>query len=399
MVTTAIQKIIGINEIIKDIYDFVKTDEIVKDDFKEYVSTMGAINATASQMEKIFIPYVFERRIGEPPKFIMEHYLERGAKKEAEIAKALLSAQYSIFKIKRVLKNGFKLYNLINEKDYEVLSLTKMTTFRGIGIGDFIVARIFKLQDEYYLIGMDNTLPASQEDDANRYAVVRIVQSPWLVYQDNEEKETLIKNSIKETYQKFINMYKTDEIITTNKYADTIIGNISEDENNQPLDLAEATKPLEEYKFFEVKELNNEYNNFIENSLSGFSSHSEIYDVGIIADEEYGLYTIPFYKTFCNILENKEIKNIKKCVEYFLNNDSVSDCILKRIAKKYPNFMEKINEILESDYTFETLIETYKWDFSRRKIYSSTSVLFHSNVFATSLGLLDTVDEFVEQNS
>ena len=38
-------------------------------------------------------------------------------------------------------------------------------------------------------------------------------------------------------------------------------------------------------------------------------------------------------------------------------------------------------------------------DFLRRKIYSSTSVLFHSQVFSTSLGLLDSVDEFVEANS
>ena len=68
-----------------------------------------------------------------------------------------------------MLRNGFKLYNLTNEKEYEVLSLTKMTNFRGIGIGDFIVARIFKLENEYYLIGIDNVLSSSQEEDATRY--------------------------------------------------------------------------------------------------------------------------------------------------------------------------------------------------------------------------------------
>jgi hypothetical protein len=77
--------------------------------------------ATPAQLEKIFIPYVFERRIGEPAKAIIEHYCERGSKKKNEIAKSLLTAQYSIFKIKRILKNGFKLYNLTNEKEYEVL--------------------------------------------------------------------------------------------------------------------------------------------------------------------------------------------------------------------------------------------------------------------------------------
>lgn len=396
----AIEKIIGINDVLKDIFKFVQKDEEIKPDFEEYLSTMGAMNATSAQMEKLFIPYVFERYIGEPAKNIIELYNERGNSSKTDIAKSFLNAQYTIFKIKRILKNGFKLYNLTNEKEYEVLSLTKMTNFRGIGMGEFIVARIFRLEDEYYLIGIDNILSSSQEEDATRYAVVRIVQAPWLVYQDNPEKENEIKNTIAETYQKFIDMYKTDEIITTNKYADSIIGQLSEEDFQEDFNIEEATQPIETFKFFEIKELNNDYNNFIENSLGGFSSHKETYDVGIIMDKEFGIYTIPFYKTFCMIFENEEkVENKKECINYFLNNDSVSDSILKRVAAKYPNFMEVINKELESDYTLEALIERFKMDFLRRKIYSSTSVLFHSKVFSTSLGLLDSVEEFVEANS
>lgn len=395
----AVEKIIGINEVLKDIFQFVQEDTIIKPDFQEYISTMGASNATSAQMEKLFIPYVFERYLGEPAKNIIEQYNERAKTKKKSIAESFLNAQYSIFKIKRVLKNGFKLYNMTNEKEYEVLSLTKMTNFRGIGMGDFIVARIFKLEDEYYLIGIDNILSSSMEEDATRYAVVRIVQAPWLVYQDNEEKEQEIKNTISETYQKFIDMYKTDEIITTNKFADDIIGQLSEDEFKEDFDIAEAVKPVESFKYFEIKELQNDYNNFIENSLGGFSSHKEIYDVGIIMDKEFGIYTIPFYKTFCMIFEDGDkVENKKECINYFLNNDSVSDSLLKRVAVKYPNFIEVINKELESNYTLESLIERFKMDFLRRKIYSSTSVLFHSQVFSTSLGLLDSVDEYVEVN-
>ena len=231
----AIEKIIGINEVLKDIFKFVQEDEEIKTDFHEYLSTMGALNATSTQMEKLFIPYVFERYLGEPAKNIIELYNERGNSSKPEIAKSFLTAQYSIFKIKRILKNGFKLYNLTNEKDYEVISLTKMTNFRGIGMGEFVVARLFKLDNEYYLIGIDNVLSSSQEEDATRYAVVRIVQAPWLVYEDNEEKENEIKNSVQETYNKFIEMYKTDELITVNKYADDIIG--------QPVSYTHLTLP------------------------------------------------------------------------------------------------------------------------------------------------------------
>lgn len=395
----AIEKIIGINEVLKDIFKFVQEDEEIKTDFHEYLSTMGALNATSTQMEKLFIPYVFERYLGEPAKNIIELYNERGNSGKPEIAKSFLTAQYSIFKIKRVLKNGFKLYNLTNEKDYEVISLTKMTNFRGIGMGEFVVARLFKLDNEYYLIGIDNVLSSSQEEDATRYAVVRIVQAPWLVYEDNEEKENEIKNSIQETYNKFVEMYKTDELITINKYADDIIGQLSDDEAKEDFNIDEYIKPVETFKYFEIKELQNDYSNFIENSLGGFSSHKETYDVGIIMDKEFGIYTIPFYKTFCMIFEDaSKVENAKECIKYFLNNDSISDSILKRVASKYPNFMEVINKELETNYTLEELISHYKMDFLRRKIYSSTSVLLHSNVFSTSLSLLDSVDEYVSMN-
>lgn len=395
----AIEKIIGINEVLKDIFKFVQEDEEIKTDFQEYLSTMGALNATSTQMEKLFIPYVFERYLGEPAKNIIELYNERGNSNKPDIAKSFLTAQYSIFKIKRVLKNGFKLYNLTNEKDYEVISLTKMTNFRGIGIGEFIVARLFNLDGEYYLIGIDNILSSSQEEDATRYAVVRIVQAPWLVYEDNKEKENEIKNTINETYNKFIELYNTDEIITINKYADDIIGRLSEDEAKENFDINEVIKPVETFKYFEIKELQNDYNNFIENSLGGFSSHKETYDVGIIMDKEYGIYTIPFYKTFCTIFEDiNKVENAKECINYFLNNDAISDSILKRVASKYPNFLDIINKELETDYTLEQIIERYKMDFLRRRIYSSTSVLLHSQVFSTSLGLLDSVDNYVEAN-
>ena len=58
-----------------------------------------------------------------------------------------------------------------------------------------------------------------------------------------------------------------------------------------------------EHKFFHVKELDNNYSNFLENSLGGFASHSQDYDVAIIFDEEKGLYAIPFYETFNKIFE------------------------------------------------------------------------------------------------
>ena len=191
-------------------------------------------------------------------------------------------------------------------------------------------------------------------------------------------------------HQKFIEIFKSDEFITTNRYADTVIGILNDEDDIKDFDIEKAQKPLGEYKYFKIKELNNGYDNFLENSIGGFSSHIELYDVGIIFDEELGLYSIPFYKTFCMIFEDdKKVDDVKGCVNYFLTNDAISDKILRRIADKYPNFTDKINEVLDSDYTFDSLIATYKSEFLKRKIYSSTSVLFHSTVFSTSIDMIE----------
>ena len=60
---------------------------------------------------------------------------------------------------------------------------------------------------------------------------------------------------------------------------------------------------LDYWTHYHVKELDNNYSNFLENSLGGFASHTEIYDVAVIFDKEKGLYAIPFYETFTKIFK------------------------------------------------------------------------------------------------
>lgn len=373
---TVLEKINEINEALKEIFDFTQTNETIKSDFTEYLSTIGARNISLNQMEKIFLPYVFERRIS--GKSILEMYTEeKGAK---DIIEKLNDAQSSIFEIKKILKNGFELYNLVNEKTYKVLSLTKMTNFRGIYAGQFIAGRVFELDGEYYIIEISSVLSHSQKEDAYRYAVMKLVHTPRLLYLDNPEKEKEIKSTIAEMYEKFIKTFDKDIILTTNKHADDIIGAFNEGEE---VDLSDKGCDISEYKFFHVKELDNNYSNFLENSMGGFSSHNETYDVAVIFDKENGLYAIPFYETFCKIFENKDtVENAKGCVEYFLTNDSIPNTILERVSTQYSNFMETINEIMGTNYTFEELVKNYKSEFLNNKIYSSATILFCSNAFS-----------------
>jgi len=371
-----IEKINEINDVLKDIFNFTQTNEEVKADFDEYLATIGSRNIPLNQMEKIFLPYVFERKIND--KFILEMYQENG--KHTEIIESLLNAQASIFEIKKILKNGFELYNLVNEKAYNVSSLTKMTNFRGVYSGQYIVGRIFSYKGENYIIEISSVLSHSQKNEAYRFAVMKLIQNPRTLYYDNIEKENEIKSTISDMYQKFIKTFNKDIILTTNKHADDIIGAFNE---GTEIDLSDKLSNIETYKFFHVKELENNYANFLENSMGGFAAHNETYDVAVIFDKEKGLYAIPFYETFCKIFEDKNIvKNAKQCIEYFLSNESIPNTILERVSAKYPNFMETINEFLETNYTFDELLNKYKANYLNYTLYSSATVLFCSNAFS-----------------
>ena len=142
---TQIEIVTNINNALKEIFEFIQTNKEINSDFEEYIKTVAAGNIPINQVEKVFLPYVFERRIGENSESIIEKFLNTKTSKFQDIIKAFTNAQYSIFEIKKVLKNGFELLNLINEKVYNIIPLTKMTNFRGIYSGQFIVARIFEL--------------------------------------------------------------------------------------------------------------------------------------------------------------------------------------------------------------------------------------------------------------
>ena len=304
-----------INDVIKELAEFVQNDETVKPDFEEYLKTIGQ---NGMNFQSACFNYIFERNLNH--KSILTLFLENTKKVPAstkKIVKALMQSISSIFEIKRVLQNGFDLNNIINEKTYSVVSLVKMTTFRGMGAGQYVVARIFKFEKAYYLLEISGVLPSSRRDDALRYSVAKIIQNPELVYLDNPQKQKEIEENIKEIYGKFIEFFGKDEVVTTNKFADDLIGAFNDfAEGGEKIDYQDKIQSLDSYKFFDVSEFNNSYDNFLENSLGGFSSHRETYDVGIVFDKELGLYAVPFLATFDKAIENPDnVENAKACVE------------------------------------------------------------------------------------
>ena len=383
-----------INDVVKEIAMFIQEDKSVKPDFEEYLKTVsGSMNIQAA-----YFNYIFERNLG--MKSIPELYIENSKKLSAshkKIAEALKKSVSSVFEVKKVMKSGFELYNVINERIYNVTSLVKMTSFRGVGGGQFVIARIFEYKKVYYLLEISGVLSASRKDDALRFAVAKIIENPELVYEDNPGKLKEIEKDIKKVHKSFLEYFGTDEVVTTNKYADDLIGMFNDyAEGGEKTDWHDKIKLPEEYKFFNVNEFHNSYENFLENSLGGFSSHSEEYDVGVIFDEELGMYAVPFYGTFNKIFEAKnpsEILNYDKCIEYFLRNSKFSANLIKRVAGKHENFMPIINGIYKTNYTLDELLEKYKSHYLEQKIYSSTTVLYRSKAFSSTLGIIEEQEE------
>lgn len=386
----------SINGVIKNIADFIQSHEEIKLDFNEYLRTIGANSKGNVPLQTACFSYILERNLGEDLKSISQLYLEnsKGLDKETkEIVEAIDNSISSVFEIKKVTKTGFDLLNIVNERRYLITSLMKMTAFRGLGSGDYIIARIVNLNGDYFLLEISGVLPATKKDDAYRFAVAKIIQNPELVYLDNPEKQKEIEDDVAEIYQKFVDFFGTTEIITTNKHADDLIGMFNDyAEDGTKADYKDLIVEPEEYKFFNVSEFNNSYDNFLENSLGGFSAHKETYDVGIIYDKELGLYAIPFYGTFNKIFEVKDytkVLNFDSCIKYFLENDKYSANLIRMVADKHKNFMEIVNAVLGKNYTLEELLKKYKRRYVSNKIISSTTVLYRSNAFSNTLGIIE----------
>ena len=400
---SVIEKLAVISDTITKVMNFVVSHETVKPDFEEYLATLSATNADRTRIQALIIPYIFERRLGQEKKTIIQLFEENNndlSKTETEILKFLEKSFSSVFEVRRVLSNGFELYNLVNEKNYKVLSLVKMNNFRGITPGQFALCRIFPMENEFYLLEVSNVLSSINKEEVYKYAIAKIIEKPEDAYEDNPKKLEQIEQLVDEFGKKFIECFEKDEVITTNIYADNLINlfNMYCEGGEKPSkeDFEANIKQVDNNRYFTVSDFKNSYSDFMEKSLEGFSSHSSVYDIGIVYDKELGLFVLPFYQTFCKIYEETDYKTAqgyKDCIKNFLENDKVPANIIRRLNDRYKNFVDRTNEILETKYTLNELLNFYKPDSVDKKIFSSASVLYTSKIFEQVMNVVSTKDE------
>lgn len=399
---SVIDKLSSISDTLSSVFKFAQENSEIKEDFDEYLKTIGMYNAAASEINSVLVTYVFERAFHKGADSVFSMYLKEKQDIDSNTKNIVLALQNAIdalFEVKAVQKTGFDLYSLVNEKKYFAMPLVKMSHLRGIYKGNYILARIFPYENEYYIIEIRETYSSMDKDRVLKYAVAKIIERPENLYKDNDQKLKEIETEISKFSEKFTSCFGSDEVITTNECVDNLISDFNDyyfDSEKDPSAIKELIKPIENYGYFKVPEFNSSYDNYIESSMAGFSSHSSKYDVGVIFDKELGMFIVPFYGTLCHIFETDNYKDIKgwdECIKAFMENDKIPATLVKKLAEKYPNFLGVLNDLYGTQMALDEFLEQYKLDYLKNKIYSPTSVLYASKSFGDLMGFIPTEEE------
>ncbi len=399
---SVIDKLSSISDTLSSVFKFAQENSEIKEDFDEYLKTIGMYNAPASEINSVLVTYVFERAFHKGADSVFSMYLKEKQDIDSNTKNIVLALQNAIdalFEVKAVQKTGFDLYSLVNEKKYFAMPLVKMSHLRGIYKGNYILARIFPYENEYYIIEIRETYSSMDKDRVLKYAVAKIIERPENLYKDNDQKLKEIETEISKFSEKFTSCFGSDEVITTNECVDNLISDFNDyyfDSEKDTSAIKELIKPIENYGYFKVPEFNSSYDNYIESSMAGFSSHSSKYDVGVIFDKELGMFIVPFYGTLCHIFETENYKDIKgwdECIKAFMENDKIPATLVKKLAEKYPNFLDVLNDLYGTQMALDEFLEQYKLDYLKDKIYSPTSVLYASKSFGDLMGFIPTEEE------
>jgi len=370
-------KIYKLNE---DLSKFIFDDEDIKKELDFYLNSCG------KNLDRETLSYFIYDKTIKNNKKIIDIYLEKNKNigtEEKKALKELKNSVYSIFEVKKVLKDGFELYNLVNEKAYTVKSLIKMLSYRGIVQGNYFISRIIPYEKENYLLVLNSVLTRAEKQKANKIAVTMQVETPELLYKDNSKKLKEIEKSVKILQEKFIEFFGKDEIVTLNTNIEELLGAFNDftEENIKISNPEKLAKLPEKYSYFKVQDSVDPFD------FSGKKPSSGNYDVGIVFDPEQGILVLPFYGTFKQIFTAEDytkIEGYKDCVTDYLKNPKIPPYVLKKVNEEQSEyFLKRISEIMSMSepINIDELLHNYKEEFLNIKKFSSTTVLYVSEAF------------------
>jgi hypothetical protein len=385
-------------EVIDKIMLFLQKDVGISKDFNDFAQ-FNVKNLSDDEKRSRTLMYLYSRKIS--GKSIFDYYLSKTLNlvpRELVVTDALKNAFIGVFQVRKISKEGFELYSIINEKEYSTYAIGTKTHFRGVGVGSFLYCCLCKIEGNYYVYDVRAVTGEDKAGGAYRFAVSKIIENPNIVFFDNDNKLQEIYNQINVLNEKFQECFSSDEVITTNKFADGLINEFNdycENDNPEIKNLvANGIQKPSKYGYFPTKDFHYTTENFTKKSMAGFSSTGSEYDIGILFIAHSGLFVIPFYGTFCKIFEENDyqsIPNYKQCVNNFIHNEKISRVIFSHLAKKYDNFTARLNEITGTNLTLDQYIRKYKSKDLALPVISPAAILYSSKVF--SRVLINEVEE------
>lgn len=371
-------KIFKLNE---DLSRFIHQDETISKELNEYAKTLK------SELNRDSLAHFMFDKTFENGQQLIDIYIKKNKNLSADDKKVLKEFKNSInsvFQVNKVLKDGFEMYNLVNEKEYTAKSLIKMVSYRGVVQGNYFVCRLIPYEKEYYLLVLSSILRSTDKQQAYKIAVSKQVDNPELLYQDNNKKLKQLEKLVKDLNSKFTEFFGKDEIITMNQNIDEILGAFNDyaEEGIKAENIEDFIQIPEEYSYFKIQSDVDPFD------MTARRADKEKYDVGIVFDPELGIQVLPFYGTFRQIFEAKDYKTVKgykDCVSDYFTNGKVSPFVIKKVYEEYgEKFLKIAQDALElkEKTTIEELLHKYKEDFFNIKKFSSTTVLYASEAFS-----------------
>ena len=381
--TGIVETVENISTVMDKLIDFVVSDTKLSGEFEKFLIKNKIEIQKESDLNSVLIDYLFEEKM-ENGQHVLDYFEEKNPNVDKNIIFALKNAFVSVFKIKKISKNSYFAYDLASENDFTLTPLVKTTSLRGLGLYDYIKARVIELSGNFYLLEIFDVIGSLKEYEASFEAVKAIIKNPKIAVLNNKEKFKEIKTSIKSFHSSFIECFNKNEIITSNKNIDELLNNFYKFHKGE-IEKVEF-EPLKndfDYKFFEIQEFKN---NILLNAATGFSSDIE-YDIGLYSDCELGLFIIPFLGSFNEILKGKEIEQKEALIKEFLLNDKIPPSLLIEKNKKFTDFIDIINKTLNCSFSsIDEIVDIYKQNYKDKMRLSSVSILYNSTIFSKVLG-------------
>jgi len=342
----------------------MKRDKILADDFFKAVKKKfgnPVVIQSEEELHEFTDNFVYSYRFSDELTVIDRFISETSSLSEKERAVILRwkDPLAGIFQVKRILFDGFVAENLINEVDYTIKPTTIPRQLTRFALpGAFLKAKITPASDtEYIFSGVQEFLDTPESE------VIKIVaelqrEHPEIAFRDNEER---IKRGF-EMQQKerglFIEYFGADEVLTEGRKLNELWSGFME------FKLKKHDKLIP--KGYKIPKL--EFpNNLLKQK-----------DVGIVFEEATGQHYLINYGLILDIFRNPDESKIRRYGEeimIYLEDDSISPGILRRVFSRYPQNAEfVIRTILERpefdlQRDCDSLLDEFKPSFKSRRIY------------------------------